>query len=130
MFSEQEEKNQQEKQELENRINYALGFIKHTNQKIKRTTGKLIAYLVILLGGLFCSSVSSSAEGDLQTFLKVVSILSLTTLPFSLFDSYKMYKMVKQRDIAKEDVDNMLKYYQACYGQKQSPFEEFDDSVK
>ena len=127
MFTEQEESTQQEKQELEARINYALGFIKSTNQKIKRIAGKLVSLLAVMLGGAICSSFIASTNGDLQTFLKVVSILSLTSLPFSIRNAYKIYKMVEQKSLALEDLKGMSAYYQACYGEKKSPFEDFDE---
>ena len=127
MVTQQDERTKQEKQELEARINYAIGFIKSTNQKIKRTAGKLVSLLAVMLGGLVCSSFIASTNGDLQTFLKVISILSLTSLPFSIKDAYKLYKMVEQKSLALEDLKGMSEYYQACYGEKKSPFEDFDE---
>ena len=127
MVTQQDERTKQEKQELEARINYALGFIKSTNQKIKRTAGKLVSLLAVMLGGAICSLYIASAKGDLQTFLKVISILSLTSLPLSIKDAYKIYKMVEQKSLALEDLKGMSAYYQACYGEKKSPFEDFDE---
>lgn len=127
MVTQQDERTKQEKQELEARINYARGFIKSTNQKIKRTAGKLVSLLAVMFGGLVFSSFIASTNGDLQTFLKVISILSLTSLPFSIKDAYKIYKMVEQKSLALEDLKGMSAYYQACYGEKKSPFEDFDE---
>lgn len=127
MVTQQDERTKQEKQELEARINYALGFIKSTNQKIKRTAGKLVSLLAVMFGGLVFSLFIASTNGDLQTFLKVISILSLTSLPFSIKDAYKIYKMVEQKSLALEDLKGMSAYYQACYGEKKSPFEDFDE---
>ena len=127
MVTQQDERTKQEKQELEARINYARGFIKSTNQKIKRTASKLVSLLAVMFGGLVFSLFIASAKGDLQTFLKVISILSLTPLPFSIKDAYKIYKMVEQKGLALEDLKGMSAYYQACYGEKKSPFEDFDE---